>query len=75
MPKGVLIIPMIILGFIFFNGLLNAVNPKLMWKIFDSWKATKEPANAFFISRRIAGIVAMIAVLAIFLFPYIMSRQ
>jgi hypothetical protein len=75
MPKGILIIPMIILGFIFFNGLLNAANPKLMWKIFDSWKATKEPTNTFFISRRVTGIVTMILVVAIFLFPYIMSRQ
>jgi len=75
MPKGITIIPMIILGFIFLQGLLNAINPKLTWKIFESWKATKEPTNTFFVSRRILGIVAMVIVVGIFLFPYLMSKQ
>mgnify|MGYP000982993861 FL=1 len=74
MPKGLTIIPMIIASFIFFTGLLNAVYPKRMWEIFESWKATREPTNAFFMLRRIAGIVAMIVILAMFLFPYLMSK-
>lgn len=75
MPKGITIIPTIILGLIFLRGLINAINPKLMWRIFESWKATKEPTNAFFISRRIAGIVSMVIVIGLFLFPYFMSKQ
>ena len=35
MPKGIIIIPMIILGFIFLHGLLNAINPRIMWKVFE----------------------------------------
>ncbi|MDV3425762.1 MAG: hypothetical protein LIR50_00560 [Bacillota bacterium] len=73
--KGITIIPMIILGIIFLHGLLNAINPKFMWRIFESWKATKEPTNIFFISRRIIGIAEMVIVAAIFLFPCLMSKQ
>jgi hypothetical protein len=75
MPKWITIIPMIILVLIFLQGLLNAINPKLLWKIFESWKATKEPPNSYFLSRRIFGIVSMLIVVAIFLFPYLMSKQ
>ena len=75
MPKGVTIIPMIILGVIFLHGLLNAIIPKFLWRIFESWKATKEPTNSYFLLRRILGIVSMLIVVAIFLFPYFMSKQ
>lgn len=69
MPKWVTIIPTIILGFIFLYGLLNAIIPKIMWRTFESWKATKEPTTAYFISRRISGIIAILIVVGIFLFP------
>lgn len=75
MPKGVTIIPMIILGLIFLQGLLNAISPKFLWKIFESWKATKKPINSYFLSRRIFGIVSMLIVVAIFIFSYFMSKQ
>ena len=75
MPKGITIIPMIILGIIFLQGLLNAIIPKFLWRIFESWKATKEPTNSYFLLRRILGIVSMLIVVAIFLFPYFMSKQ
>ncbi|MEG0775192.1 DUF6199 family natural product biosynthesis protein [Clostridium sp.] len=75
MPKGITIIPMIILGFIFLQGLLNVINPKLLWKIFESWKATKEPTSGYFLCRRAFGIVSMLIVIGIFLFPYVMSKQ
>ena len=75
MPKWITIFPMLVLGFIFLSGLLNAVNPRFIWKTFESWKATKEPTNAFFLARRIAGVFAMLIVLGILLFPYLMSRQ
>jgi len=74
MPKGIIIFPMIVLGLIFFIGLLNAVNPRMIWKVFESWKATKEPSNTYFIIRRIFGIVAMLVVASIILFPYFMSK-
>ncbi|MBZ9686674.1 hypothetical protein G9F72_010085 [Clostridium estertheticum] len=75
MPKVITIIPTIFLGFIFFYGLLNAIIPKMLWKTFESWKATKEPTNTYFMSRRIAGIITMLIVSGIFLFPYLMSKQ
>lgn len=73
MPKVLTVITMILFGLIFITGLLNAIYPKKMWEIFDGWKATREPTKTFFVLRRIAGIVAMLIVLAVFLFPYIMS--
>jgi hypothetical protein len=74
MPKLIMIIPMTILGLVFIQGLLNAVNPRFLWRIFESWKSTKEPASSYFISRRIFGIFTMLIVAAVFLFPYIMSK-
>jgi hypothetical protein len=47
MPQGITIIVNIFLGLIFVMGLLNAINPRMMWKTFDSWKATKEPTATF----------------------------
>ena len=38
-------------------ALINAINPYFAWRITDSWKATKEPLPAYFLIRRIAGIV------------------
>ena len=74
MPQWVTVIPIIILGFIFVNGLINAINPRIMWKVFESWRATKEPTNTYFIARRITGIIAMIIVAGVFLFPHLMSK-
>lgn len=75
MPNGITIVPVIILGIIFVHGLINAISPKFLWKIFESWKATKEPTNSYFLSRRISGSIEILVVVAIFLFPYIMSKQ
>ncbi len=73
MPTFVIIIPMMIYGIIFTIGLINAINPRFMWGKFESWKATKEPTETFFLIRRIGGVVVMIIITVIALFPYIMS--
>lgn len=73
MPKGVMVYQLTIIGLIFTIALLNVICPKLMWKTFESWKATKEPSNAYFISRRIIGIIIITVLLAISLLPYIMG--
>ncbi len=65
----------IVLGLVFIYGLLTAIIPKFMWETFESWKATKEPPKTFFITRRIAGLVIMLIVISIFLFPHIMNKQ
>ncbi len=73
MPKGVMVYQLTIIGLIFTIALLNVICPKLMWKTFESWKATKEPSNAYFISRRIIGIIIITVLLAMSLLPYIMG--
>lgn len=73
MPKGVMVYQLTIIGLIFTIALLSVICPKLMWKTFESWKATKEPSNAYFISRRIIGVIMITVLLAISLLPYIMG--
>jgi hypothetical protein len=75
MPTGVKIISLVILEFIFLVGLVNAIYPRVMWKVFESWKAKEEPSNTYFLKRRIVGIISMLIVTSILLFPYIMSKQ
>ena len=64
----------IVLVLVFIYGLLTAIIPKFMWETFEGWKATKEPTKSFFITRRITGVVIMIVVVAMFLFPRFMSK-
>lgn len=73
MPKGAMVYQFTIIGLIFTIALLNVICPKIMWKAFESWKATKEPSNAYFISRRIIGAIIIAVLLAMSLFPYIMG--
>jgi hypothetical protein len=73
MPVLISIIPILFFGVIFVIGLTNTINPKIMWKTFESWKATKEPSPSYFLMRRIAGIIAMLIAISIFLFPFIIS--
>ncbi len=65
---------MLIYAIIFIIGLLNIICPRFMWRIFESWKATKEPTNTYFLMRRIAGIIAIVIIIALVLFPYLMSK-
>ena len=74
MPRWIDVISFVLLGVIFFNGLLNLINPKMMWKTFEGWKATGEPSNTFFIMRRIGGAAAVLAVVCLLLLPWILSR-
>lgn len=46
----------------------NAINPRFMWKVTESWKATKEPQDSYFMIRRIAGVVFSIIGIVFFLF-------
>ncbi|TGE39403.1 hypothetical protein E4K67_05650 [Desulfosporosinus fructosivorans] len=46
----------------------NAINPRFMWKITESWKATKEPQASYFMIRRVAGAVFSIIGIVFLLF-------
>jgi hypothetical protein len=37
--------------------LFIAIAPYTFWKIFSSWKATREPSKAYFVFNRIGGII------------------
>jgi hypothetical protein len=71
--KAILIanfITYIILGMFFFGGLANLTTPRFMWKITESWKATKEPGKLYFIGRRIIGFI-LICIPVAYLYLYI----
>ena len=76
MPAGFHVISAIVSVFyiiIFLIGLGNAIAPKWFWLKFESWKAKEEPSAAYFLIRRISGIIIMIVIAAIALFPTLAS--
>ncbi len=52
--------------------LINAISPRFMWKTFQSWKATSEPSDAYFMWRRIACIIGLVIISILMLGPTIM---
>ena len=76
MPKGMNIFLTVVYIFyiiIFAIGLVEAIAPKWFWKTFESWKATKEPTKAYFITKRISGIIIMIVIAVIALAPTLIA--
>ena len=76
MPKGMNIFSTVVYIFyiiIFAIGLVEAIAPKWFWKTFESWKATKEPTKAYFITKRISGIIIMIVIAVIALAPTLIA--
>lgn len=58
---------------IFAVCLLEALFPKWCWETFESWKATKEPSKAYFLMKRISGIIGMIIIAVIALSPTLIA--
>ena len=76
MPKGMSFFSIVVYIFyiiIFVIGLVNTIAPKWFWKTFESWKSTKEPQKAYFITKRISGIIIMIVVAVIALAPTLIA--
>ncbi len=73
MPTIITLLVLVMYTLIFFIGLFNVINPKWMWGTFESWKAAKEPTKEYFMMRRISGILIMLVITGMALFPYIMS--
>jgi hypothetical protein len=64
-----------IFGLFFIVGLINFINPRFMWKINDSWKATREPPQSYFFIRRIGGLIAMLIPVVWLCFVYYMAHK
>lgn len=76
MPVGLNIFSTIVSIFyiiVFLLGLVNAIAPKWCWKTFESWKATKEPSKTYFLVQRISGVIVMIIIAVIALYPTLVS--
>ena len=58
---------------LFIACLLEVLFLKWCWKTFESWRATKEPSKAYFLQRRIAGIIGMVIIAAIALAPTLIA--
>ena len=71
--KVVTIIVFVFYAIIFVGCLLEALFPKWCWRTFESWKATKEPSEAYFLRNRVVGIIGMIIITAIALAPTLIA--
>jgi hypothetical protein len=56
---------------IFVILLINVINPRYLWKIFESWKAKSEPTDAYFRMRRFTSIIGLIIIILIMVGPSI----
>jgi ABC-type phosphate transport system permease subunit len=74
-PTIAVVIPYIIFGIFFITGLINFINPRLMWNMTESWKATKEPPKSFFIFRRIIGLIVMLIPIVFFCVMFYLSHN
>ncbi len=68
--SGFLMIMAIILSILF---IINIINPRLFWEKFESWKATKEPSEAYFKAKRITSAIALVILVVIIIFPMLMA--
>lgn len=58
---------------LFIGCFVNMIASKWYWRTFESWKATKEPSKTYFLTKRLLGIMGMIIISAIALFPTLMA--
>ena len=76
MPTGMNLFSTIVFIFyiiIFVAGLASAIAPRWCWRTFQSWKATKEPSNTYFLVQRVSGVIIMIVVAAIAVAPTLIA--
>lgn len=64
-----------ILFFILWFGIaiLNLINPRIMWRIMQSWKAYREPPQAYFTIRRIWALIMLLIGAGILILPHLMQ--
>ena len=70
-PFSVIVIICFIILFV--GCAVNAFAPKWCWKTFESWKAKEEPTAAYFLVKRISGIIGMIVIAVIALMPTVIA--
>lgn len=46
--------------FILLISIVSVINPYLIWRITESWKASTTPSDAYFIYLRIGGFIGII---------------
>ncbi|WP_379127918.1 DUF6199 family natural product biosynthesis protein [Paenibacillus sp. sgz500958] len=68
MPEFVMIVPAIFLGIWVLMCVATIINPRLVWKVTQSWKAIREPHPAYFWFARIMAIIFLLVASALF-FP------
>ena len=54
-----IIIPLFMVVYLLI-AITTAINPYYIWRITQSWKATKEPSKEYFIFMRIGGFVGIV---------------
>jgi hypothetical protein len=51
-------------------ALFGAIAPYTLWKITQSWKATKEPPKAYFVLQRVIGILFALVGISFWIFVW-----
>ncbi|MHB1630373.1 MAG: DUF6199 family natural product biosynthesis protein [Bacilli bacterium] len=68
-----LVVPEILFFILWFGiAILNLINPRIIWRITQSWKAYREPPQAYFTIRRIWAMIMLLIGVAILTLPHLM---
>ncbi len=46
-------------------ALANVIAPRWIWRVTESWRATREPSSTYFVIRRVVGVLMLVAALAV----------
>ncbi len=46
-------------------ALANAIAPRWIWRVTESWRAVREPSRTYFIIRRIVGVIMLLVAMAV----------
>lgn len=55
----------LILGLWTALALANAIAPRWIWRVTESWRAVREPSRTYFIVRRIVGVMMLLVAVAV----------
>ena len=65
-PNFIMLPITIFLGIWVLLCVASIINPRYMWTLTQSWKATKEPSPAYFLFMRIMSVIALLVMLSFF---------
>lgn len=71
-PRFLFVFEIVFFALWFGIAILNLINPRLIWRIMQSWKAQREPSQAYFTIRRVWALIMVVIGLGILVLPRMM---